>query len=72
AAEILGVEPKDCLVIEDSTNGIKASLSAGMKSVGFVNPHSGLQDVSKASAVVDSFYKVTYDYLKRICSNVEH
>lgn len=33
AAERIGVEPSECIVIEDSINGIKAGYSAGMKVV---------------------------------------
>lgn len=35
AAEKIGMEPKDCLVIEDSENGVLAGLAAGMTVVGF-------------------------------------
>ena len=35
AAELLNVSPKDCLVLEDSINGVKAGRSAGMQ-VGMV------------------------------------
>jgi HAD superfamily hydrolase (TIGR01549 family) len=34
AADRLGVNPKSCLVIEDSTGGIKAAVAAGMTAVG--------------------------------------
>jgi HAD superfamily hydrolase (TIGR01509 family) len=35
AARSLGVIPANCIVIEDSTLGIQAAVSAGMKTVGF-------------------------------------
>ena len=33
AAEVLGVEPADCLALEDSHNGVRAASSAGMMTV---------------------------------------
>ncbi len=33
AAEILGVNPADCVVVEDSTAGVAAGVAAGMKVV---------------------------------------
>jgi HAD superfamily hydrolase (TIGR01509 family) len=35
AASSLGVTPANCVVIEDSTLGIQAAISAGMKTIGF-------------------------------------
>ncbi len=34
AAEKMGVDPKDCFVFEDSSNGIRAAHAAGMKAIG--------------------------------------
>jgi HAD superfamily hydrolase (TIGR01509 family) len=36
AAEKLGVKSKNCLVIEDSTSGVTAAVSAGMHVIGFL------------------------------------
>ena len=48
-AELLGIAPEDCWVIEDSENGIKAARSAGMSCIAYENPNSGLQSFSQAN-----------------------
>ncbi|MGJ7922822.1 HAD family hydrolase [Neobacillus sp. LXY-4] len=53
-ARRMNVNPDDCIVLEDSRNGIDAGNAAGMKTIGFANPGSGNQDLSKANHVVDS------------------
>jgi len=58
AAAELGVNSRQCLVIEDSKLGVEAAKSAGMKCAGYRNPHSGNQDLSKADCVIDDFSKV--------------
>jgi beta-phosphoglucomutase family hydrolase len=58
AAAELGMKPNQCLVIEDSKLGVEAAKHAGMKCIGYHNPHSGNQDLSKADAIIDDFSKV--------------
>ena len=55
AAQKLGILPKDCLVIEDSTNGIKAAKSAGMDCVAFAGPGAENQNQSAADWIINDF-----------------
>lgn len=54
AAKKMGISPSECLVIEDSSAGVRAGKSAGMFTVGYMNPTSPGQDLSPADAVVDN------------------
>jgi beta-phosphoglucomutase family hydrolase len=64
AAEKLGVSPENCVVIEDSHNGVRAAKKAGMKCVGINTDAAGSQDISMADLVINSFKEVNY---KRLC-----
>ncbi len=63
AAELMGVEPCRCLVLEDSANGVRGAKSAGMKCIGYKNPNSGLQDLTIADMIISSLEKLEYDSL---------
>jgi HAD superfamily hydrolase (TIGR01509 family) len=57
-AKKLRVQPKDCIVIEDSKNGVLAAKAAGMKCIGFENINSGDQDLSKADFIVNGITEI--------------
>lgn len=58
-SEATGIKPENCLVIEDSANGIDAAVKAGMKCVGYRNPGSGNQDLRAADLILNSFNELT-------------
>lgn len=60
AAKFTGFNKLECMVIEDSTNGIKAAHAAGIFCVGFKSPHSINQDYSKASVIISDFKEIAF------------
>ena len=55
AAEIAGEAPKNCMVIEDSTNGILAANRAGIFCAAYKNENSLMQNYQLANILVDDF-----------------
>ena len=62
----LGLKPEECLVIEDSRNGVLAAKAAGMKCVGFRNKNSGVQDLSEADLIVGSYKELTMEAMANL------
>ena len=60
AAAAAGFPKQHCLVIEDSTNGMKAANSAGIYCVGYKSTHSKSQDYSFADTVIEGFNEIGY------------
>jgi HAD superfamily hydrolase (TIGR01509 family) len=58
AASKLGIEPPGCLVIEDSTAGIRAARAAGMRVVGVRAGNFAGQPQDEADVVVDTLAEV--------------
>ncbi len=57
AAEQLGVEPRECVVFEDSAHGVAAAKGAGMKCVAVTNSHPA-EALEAADRVVSSLEQV--------------
>ncbi len=64
AAKNLEIQPERCIVIEDSCNGVNAAKNAGMRCIGYYNPNSGNQDISKADKIINSFKEVLINEIK--------
>jgi HAD superfamily hydrolase (TIGR01509 family) len=59
AAKMLKINPKYCLVIEDSESGVIAAKAAGMKVIAVPNRYTKHQDFSKADKIVKSLSEIT-------------
>jgi HAD superfamily hydrolase (TIGR01509 family) len=61
AAELANTPVENCIVIEDSTNGIIAAKAAGIYCIGYDSFHSKLQDYSLADVVITDFKELSYE-----------
>jgi sugar-phosphatase len=52
-AELLGLRPEDCIVVEDAPSGVGAGKAAGSRVLGVLGTHS-LEELEAADWVVDS------------------
>jgi beta-phosphoglucomutase-like phosphatase (HAD superfamily) len=66
AAQQSGSDPENCLVIEDSDNGVKAAKSAGMYCIAYQNPGTGSQKLTHADFVVKSLKEIDLAIIKSI------
>ena len=66
AAQAAGCTREECMVIEDSTNGITAAKAAGIFCVGYNSLHSEDQDYSLADVVVGDFEELTFEKVKQL------
>lgn len=54
----------NCIVIEDSTNGIKAANAAGIRVIGYKSVNSKDQDYSTADFKLECFSQINANYIK--------
>lgn len=60
AAAHTGFDKSECMVIEDSTNGIKAANAANIFCVGYKSVNSKNQDYDNADYVISDFSEIAY------------
>ncbi|MDF2589732.1 MAG: HAD-superfamily hydrolase, subfamily variant 3 [Anaerocolumna sp.] len=62
----LDVKPDECIIIEDSYNGVCAANSANIPVIGYINEHSGQQDLTKANFLIEGFEEVNYIFINNV------
>lgn len=66
AAMLSQTPVENCVVIEDSTNGVKAAHAAGIYCIGYDSFHSKMQDYSLADKVISNFSELNYEIIRNI------
>ena len=66
AAEISKTSTRNCIVIEDSTNGVLAANAAGIYCIGYDSVNSKMQDYSTANRVVSHFSELNFEIIRSI------
>ena len=61
-AEILGLAPSECIVLEDAASGVEAALSGGFFALGI----GDASELSRANSVVSDLYGMTLKKLNQI------
>ena len=64
AAELSQTAVENCIVIEDSTNGIKAANAAGIFCIGYVSEHSKMQNLSTADKIISRFDELNFKIIR--------
>ncbi len=65
AAEGMGIEPADCVVIEDAPNGVQAAKAAGAKCIAVTNS-TNAANLSEADLVCDSLEQIKLDMIREL------
>lgn len=68
-AKIMGLEPKQCIAIEDTNFGIQAALGAGMKVIGITSSFDA-QSLKNASLIINKFSDIDYKKIRQIIETV--
>ena len=64
AAEVSGTPVGECIVIEDSSNGVAAAKAAGIYCVGYASEHSAGQDLRQADLIIRDFAELSAERVR--------
>ncbi|MFV0141498.1 MULTISPECIES: HAD family hydrolase [Empedobacter] len=64
AADLAKSKHAECIVIEDSKNGVEAAFRANLYCLGYKSANSKQQDISKADCIVDDFNTIDANFIK--------
>lgn len=64
AWRLSGHAKNECVVIEDSTNGIKAAKGAGIYCIGYISENSRLQKLEEADMVIGHFDELNFEVIR--------
>lgn len=65
--KLLGIEPINSIVIEDSTSGIKSAISAGCKCIGVTTTHAAKQLLScHPTIIVNTFEQINQSLIRSL------
>jgi HAD superfamily hydrolase (TIGR01509 family) len=68
AASLSLLDKSNCIVIEDSTNGVNAAIAAGIYCIGYKSNNSKDQDLTAANMVVNRFSELNYQSIVELKS----
>ena len=63
AAKLANEPIENCMVIEDSTNGVEAAFCANLYCLGYKSVNSKNQNLEKANSIVDDFKQINAAYI---------
>ena len=66
AARLAQTPVAECIVIEDSANGVAAAKAAGIYCIGYASPHSAGQDLRLADRVIRNFSELSAIEIQQI------
>lgn len=69
AAHKMGVEPADCIVFEDSPNGLSAARGAGMFTIAVQTSSVDVRDLLAADSLIRTFEDTSLQQISRLFSD---